>query len=97
MPEMPAPTTQGERPLRLANGELNISGDWAPVQMLLTDPRVGGIPREEQPARARGPGGGASAPQVEPTEAGRAASPCEVEPSSMVPSRAVGGEPRPLL
>ncbi len=71
--EMPAPTSQGERPLRLANGELNISGDWAPVQMLLTDPRVGGIPREEQPARARGPGGGPATTQVEPTEAGRAA------------------------
>ena len=63
----------GERPLRLANGELNISGDWAPVQMLLTDPRVGGIPREEQPERARGPGGGPRAEPVEPTEAGRAA------------------------
>jgi hypothetical protein len=71
--ETPAPTSQGERPLRLANGELNISGDWAPVQMLLTDPRVGGIPREEQPARARGPGGGRTAEAVEPTEAGQAA------------------------
>ncbi|HUF72592.1 MAG TPA: DUF6152 family protein [Gammaproteobacteria bacterium] len=65
---------EGERPLRLANGELNISGDWAPVQMLLTDPRVGGIPREEQPENARGPGGGG--PRAEPvamTEAGQAA------------------------
>lgn len=29
----------GERPLRLANGELNISGDWAPEQLVMTDPR----------------------------------------------------------
>jgi hypothetical protein len=63
----------GERPRRLANGDWNISGDWAPVQMLLNDPRVGGIPREEQPASARGPGGGPRAEPVEPTEAGRAA------------------------
>src|SRR5690606_41055518 len=56
--ETSAPMQQGERPLSLANGQPNISGDWAPVQMLLTDPRVGGIPREEQPASARGPGGG---------------------------------------
>jgi hypothetical protein len=65
---------EGERPQRLANGELNISGDWAPVQMLLTDPRVGGIPREEQPDNARGPGGGGSrAEPVQMTEAGQAA------------------------
>ena len=29
----------GERPLRLANGELNISGDWATEQRVMTDPR----------------------------------------------------------
>ncbi len=63
----------GERPLRLAGGELNISGDWAPIQMLLTDPRVGGVPREEQPGRSRGPGGGPRPDPVEPTEAGQAA------------------------
>jgi hypothetical protein len=28
-----------ERPLRLANGQLNISGDWAAEQRMLTDPR----------------------------------------------------------
>jgi Family of unknown function (DUF6152) len=75
--ESPAPTEltfdRGERPLRLADGTLNLSGDWAPVQMLLTDPRVGGVPREEQPANARGPGGGPRAAPVEPTAAGRAA------------------------
>ena len=30
---------QGERPLRLANGDLNISGDWATEQRVMTDPR----------------------------------------------------------
>lgn len=63
---------EGERPLRLANGEPNISGDWAPVQMLLTDPRVGGVPREEQPGRTRGPGGPRPEP-VQPTAAGQVA------------------------
>lgn len=63
----------GERPARLANGDLNISGDWAPVQMLLTDPRVGGVPREEQPENARGPGGSGGRPEpVELTAAGQA-------------------------
>ena len=42
----PAAIGQGTRPLRLADGTLNISGDWAPTQMLLTDPRVGGVPRD---------------------------------------------------
>ena len=35
----PADIGQGERPLRLANGELNISGDWATEQRVMTDPR----------------------------------------------------------
>lgn len=64
---------EGERPLRLASGELNISGDWAPVQMLLDNPRVGGIPREEQPERVRGPGGGPRPEPLEMTAAGQAA------------------------
>lgn len=34
-----APAGQGERPLRLANGEPNISGDWAREQLVMTDPR----------------------------------------------------------
>jgi len=65
----------GERPLRLADGKPNISGDWAPTQMLLTDPRVGGVPREDQPAAASGPRNAAAGtrPQaVQSTEAGRA-------------------------
>ena len=35
----PADIGQGERPLRLAGGELNISGDWATEQRVMTDPR----------------------------------------------------------
>jgi hypothetical protein len=66
---MPSAETQSERPLRLASGAPNISGDWAPVQMLLTDPSVGGVPREEQPANARGPGGGPRRESVQPTAA----------------------------
>jgi hypothetical protein len=33
------PAVRPERPLRLTSGELNISGDWAPEQMVMTDPR----------------------------------------------------------
>jgi hypothetical protein len=35
----PADIGQGERPLRLASGEPNISGDWAEEQRVMTDPR----------------------------------------------------------
>jgi hypothetical protein len=35
----PVEIGQGERPLRLASGELNISGDWATEQRVMTDPR----------------------------------------------------------
>jgi len=56
--ESAEPAVEGNaRSLRLANGEPNISGDWAPIQMLLTDPRVGGVPREELSTPSRGPGG----------------------------------------
>jgi len=39
--QVSAPTEigQGERPLRLASGEPNISGDWAVEQRVMTDPR----------------------------------------------------------
>jgi len=39
--QIKAPTDigQGERPLRLANGVPNISGDWAQEQRVMTDPR----------------------------------------------------------
>jgi hypothetical protein len=35
----PAEIGQGERPQRLANGQPNISGDWAQEQRVMTDPR----------------------------------------------------------
>ena len=37
--EKTEPVARPERELRLASGELNISGDWAPEQMVMTDPR----------------------------------------------------------
>ena len=35
----PSDIGQAERPLRLANGDPNISGDWAVQQVIMTDPR----------------------------------------------------------
>jgi hypothetical protein len=35
----PAPTAGGNRPRQLANGDPNISGDWAAEQQVMTDPR----------------------------------------------------------
>jgi hypothetical protein len=35
----PAPRSTAERPARLPSGEPNISGDWAPEQLVMTDPR----------------------------------------------------------
>ena len=35
----PAPTQPVQRPARLPSGEPNISGDWAPEQLVMTDPR----------------------------------------------------------
>ena len=37
--EKTEPVARPARELRLASGELNISGDWAPEQMVMTDPR----------------------------------------------------------
>jgi len=37
--EKAAPALSPERELRLANGDLNITGDWAPEQLVMTDPR----------------------------------------------------------
>ena len=61
--ELVEPAAQGTRPFRLASGELNISGDWAPIQMLLTNPRVGGVPRDDPPTPSRG-----TRPRAEPPE-----------------------------
>ncbi|HLF11788.1 MAG TPA: DUF6152 family protein [Gammaproteobacteria bacterium] len=35
----PAPRAAGERAARLPSGEPNLSGDWAPEQLVMTDPR----------------------------------------------------------
>jgi len=35
----PAPRATGERAARLPSGEPNLSGDWAPEQLVMTDPR----------------------------------------------------------
>ena len=35
----PANIGQGQRPVKLANGQPNISGDWAQEQVVMTDPR----------------------------------------------------------
>ena len=35
----PAPAVPADRPLRLANGDPNIAGDWAAEQRVMTDPR----------------------------------------------------------
>jgi hypothetical protein len=35
----PTPRITAERPARLPSGEPNISGDWAPEQLVMTDPR----------------------------------------------------------
>jgi hypothetical protein len=35
----PAPRVAAERPARLPSGEPNLAGDWAPEQLVMTDPR----------------------------------------------------------
>src|SRR5690606_21098077 len=35
----PAPSAAAARPARLPSGEPNLSGDWAPEQLVMTDPR----------------------------------------------------------
>jgi hypothetical protein len=74
-----------DRPPRMANGDLNISGDWAPEQLVMTDPRgqSGPLvplsvaqtiePGEAPQGRAGGGGGGGAAERPQPTEAGAAA------------------------
>ena len=72
-----APDTS-KRPLRRPSGELNISGDWAPVQNVMVDPRGTGSPMVqlsqlgqykigERPTNAGGGGarrGGGSGPRL---------------------------------
>ncbi|MDC1527654.1 DUF6152 family protein [Gammaproteobacteria bacterium] len=53
-----APVDTSDRPLRLTDGQLNISGDWAVEQLVLTVPPSGGrgsmIPKSMSPAFAAG-------------------------------------------
>jgi hypothetical protein len=69
------------RPARLPSGEPNISGDWAPEQVVMTDPRgksgalvpvsqAGNYKPGERPAP---PGGGFGRPRVDYTPAGKEA------------------------
>lgn len=62
----PIVTTKADRPLRRPTGEPNISGDWAPVQMVMVNPKgTGGglVPldalQDAQPAARGGRGRGA--------------------------------------
>lgn len=85
----PLVTTKIDRPLRRPTGEPNIAGDWAPVQLVMVNPKgTGGglVPLDqlpnykpgEQPARGGGRGrGAATGPRLyggtELTEAGEKA------------------------
>jgi hypothetical protein len=79
----PAATATSTRPARLPSGEPNISGDWAPEQVVMTDPRgksgalvpvsqVGNYKPGERPAPPPG-GGGFGRPRVDFTPAGKEA------------------------
>jgi hypothetical protein len=67
-----APVDTSDRPLRLADGQLNISGDWAVEQLVLTVPPSGGngsmIPKSMSPDFAAGR---ISLQQVQATQAPR--------------------------
>jgi hypothetical protein len=67
-----APVDTSDRPLRLADGQLNISGDWAVEQLVLTVPPSGGngsmIPKSLSPDFAAGR---ISLQQVQATQAPR--------------------------
>lgn len=77
----PAPVVAAaSRPARLPSGEPNISGDWAPEQVVMTDPRGRSgalVPvsrvEEFEPGSAPAPAGGGGRPRVTFTEAGQAA------------------------
>jgi hypothetical protein len=74
------PAGAGARPARVPSGEPNISGDWAPEQVVMTDPRgksgalvpvsqVGNYKPGEQPTPP--PGGGFGRPRVDYTAVGK--------------------------
>jgi hypothetical protein len=73
-----------DRPARRPSGEPNITGDWAPEQVVMADPRgVGGglVPLSRIPEKPPEPGqrqaraGGAAPPAAAPAGAGRGAAP----------------------
>ncbi|HET8696168.1 MAG TPA: DUF6152 family protein, partial [Gammaproteobacteria bacterium] len=79
-----APAAAAARPARLPSGEPNLNGDWAPEQVVMTDPKgksgalvpvsqVGNYKPGERPTPPAGGGGGAGRPRVEYTEAGQKA------------------------
>ena len=82
-PGQSAAPAASTRPARLPSGEPNISGDWAPEQVVMTDPRgkrgalvpvsqVGNYKPGESPAPPPG-GGGFGRPRVDFTPAGKEA------------------------
>jgi len=81
-PAQPTAPAASARSARLPSGEPNISGDWAPEQVVMTDPRgksgalvpvsqVGNYKPGERPAPP--PGGAAGRPRVDFTPAGKEA------------------------
>ncbi|HEY9181972.1 MAG TPA: DUF6152 family protein, partial [Gammaproteobacteria bacterium] len=84
-PAAAAPIVAAPRAARLPSGEPNITGDWAPEQVVMTDPRgrsgslvpVSRVEEFEPGATTAPPGGGAGGPPRGPrvayTDAGRAA------------------------
>jgi hypothetical protein len=76
-----APRAAGERPARLPSGEPNLAGDWAPEQLVMTDPRGRGgalVPLSQAESFAPGANTAENARQyrtrdVELTPAGRQA------------------------
>jgi uncharacterized protein DUF6152 len=81
-PAQPTAPAASARPARTPSGDPNISGDWAPEQVVMTDPRgksgalvpvsqVGNYKPGERPAPP--PGGGGFGPRVDFTPAGKEA------------------------
>jgi len=67
--QKPEPVVPAQRPLRLANGDPNISGDWAPEQLVMTDPAgLGGALVPLSTVEQYEPGEGSIG---DPTQAGR--------------------------
>jgi len=75
-----ASAARADRPARLPSGEPNFAGDWAPEQLVMTDPRGRSgalVPvsqvEEFEPGQQRAGGGGFRGPRVQFTEAGQKA------------------------